>query len=82
MNIIKGESLYLPAQITLGNPPFGYYWIFDNTAVAYTWPEEGSPLDATFTFFKEGRHKITIYCKDATDDTWVDSVIINVQDDG
>ncbi|MBN2298494.1 MAG: PKD domain-containing protein [Deltaproteobacteria bacterium] len=77
LNVMTGESLHLPAKIQKGNPPIGYYWIFDNT-VAYTW--DGDPLDATFTFYEKGRHTIKIFCRDATDDTWVDSVTINVQD--
>ena len=76
MNVEKGDSLHLPAVIKNGNPPFQYYWIFDNT-VAYTWNED--PLNATFTFTEEGIHKITIYFRDI-DDTWHDSAVINVQD--
>jgi len=80
LNVDKGESLHLPAKIKNGNPPFGYYWRVDNTSVAYTWPEGESPLDATFTFFKAGRHTITIFCKDSSDDTWVDTITVYVQD--
>jgi len=77
LNVKPSESLHLPAEIKKGNPPFGYVWRFDNTVV-YTWDE--NPLDATFTFTEEGRHTISIFCKDAMNDTWVDRVIVNVQE--
>ncbi len=82
-NIIKpqnksvsvGESLYLPAQIIRGNPPFRYIWAFDST-IQYSWDKD--PLDATFTFPATGSHTITIRFRDSTGDHWNDHVVITV----
>ena len=75
MSVAVGENLYLPAEITRGNPPFRYVWGFDPT-VQYSWDKD--PLDATFTFSAIGRHTITINCKDSSGDEWNDAAIIEV----
>ena len=75
MSVTVGESLYLPAIITRGNPPFRYSWEFDSTVV-YTWDED--PLDATFTFTATGRHRITISSRDSSGDQGNENVFITV----
>ena len=67
MSVTVGESLYLPVDITRGNPPFRYMWGFDST-VSYSW--EKDPLDATFTFTEAGKHRIIIWLKDSSVDDW------------
>lgn len=77
MNVKTGDSVYLPAEITKGIPPFGYTWSFDSSVV-YTW--DNDPLDATFKFTKQGRYVIKISCTDSKNDYWSDLVYVIVED--
>ncbi|MDT8274169.1 MAG: hypothetical protein RRA35_13345 [Desulfomonilia bacterium] len=71
--ISAGDRLNLKAEITMGNPPFRYYWVIDGQRnFSYLLDQKN------VEFSTPGEYTISIFLRDTNGDDWVDRVKVTV----
>jgi len=77
ITVSPDAEVRLKAEITMGNPPFYYFWHYPDTAIC-SFSED--PLDASFRFPSAGRYTVSIMVIDSwNQDDWTSTVQIIVK---
>jgi len=78
ITVSRDAEVHLKAEITMGNPPFYYFWIYPKTA-EYSFSDH--PLDAVFVFRSPGEHAVSLMVFDSVNqDNWTSKVRVTVHD--